>query len=336
MELMNNNFKIYLHAYKHWISSKPKVIADIESTIRCFSYFTAGRFTHSSFISELIYSLPNLFILINDCLIYNEKYVHLNLSQYKSKLKIWLTIIEYIEALIEISAKKLWGDTGKWMIIFVVQAFKAIMRLIIVHRNIERITCNPAIPVLNREKLNEWQKEDFSKNGFILKRSGVVIRCVNATEPYKSRIWAPLMPVTNNNSSTECETQITTPTLLLAETLYIIKPLIHLINIMVKGNKNWLPWATALTMDIISLKLISRETLHSRFVKEEREEICRRRINLLLYILRSPFYDKCSKTKINSLLNFVCNNVPFGKLIGEPMVKYLPHWQETYFYMWSH
>ena len=84
-----------------------------------------------------------------------------------------------------------------------------------------------------------------------------------------------------------------------------------------------------------SLRLFSQEARTAGFIREEKEEICRRRIALLLYLLRSPFYDKCSRMKIYSLLDAISRSVPFAKIIADPIAKYLPHWQNTYFYMWS-
>lgn len=104
---------------------------------------------------------------------------------------------------------------------------------------------------------------------------------------------------------------------------------------LVKGEKNWLPWSISFLLDLTSLRLLSKDAKSVSFTKEEREEICRRRIGLLLYILRSPFYDKCSKERIFSLLTRVSTSVPLARFVAEPVAKYLPHWQNTYFYMWS-
>ena len=88
------------------------------------TFIFSGRFTNSSLASELIYSMPNLLILLNDQLIYSSKYQHLKLPQFQSQIKVWLTVIEYTEALIEVSAKNLWGERGRWLIIILVQTLK--------------------------------------------------------------------------------------------------------------------------------------------------------------------------------------------------------------------
>jgi peroxin-16 len=83
---------------------------------------------------------------------------------------------------------------------------------------------------------------------------------------------------------------------------------------------------------LFSLTILTKEPVLST---KEQEELFRRRIKLLLYILRSPFYDNYSRAKIFSMLNIISKRLPLAKLITEPLIQYLPNWQNSYFYMWS-
>lgn len=149
MDAINSGFFELITSYKHWVQSNPQLLADLESTVRCFSYFTAGikfvylyfsfslrvfffpdksffigRFNNSTLASELIYSIPNLIELFNDLLISSGKYMNLKIPKLQLKIKIWLTVLEYTEALFEVSAHKIWGTSGKWLIIGFIQTFK--------------------------------------------------------------------------------------------------------------------------------------------------------------------------------------------------------------------
>lgn len=90
------------------------------------------------------------------------------------------------------------------------------MKTILIHHNKERITQNPAIPPLNREQFHkDAQKDDVPREGFVLKRSGTTVRSVNASGPIQSRIWAPLTPIDDEPTDSECP--MTKRNLLLAE-----------------------------------------------------------------------------------------------------------------------
>lgn len=73
-------------------------------------------------VSELVYSLSNLLVLFNDTLITrgdNE-----DCYDAKEKIKIYLTVIEYVEVFLELTSQKLWNNTGKWSTITIIQLAK--------------------------------------------------------------------------------------------------------------------------------------------------------------------------------------------------------------------
>nr|XP_034184771.1 peroxisomal membrane protein PEX16 isoform X1 [Osmia lignaria]XP_034184772.1 peroxisomal membrane protein PEX16 isoform X1 [Osmia lignaria] len=332
-DTVNSSVLKVIEPYRRWIIENPQLLADVENTVQCLSYFTAGQFNNSTFVSELLYSLSNLIVLFNDLLMCSGKCMRLKFPQFESKIKIWLTVVEYTETLFEISAKKLWGQTGKWYIITIIQIFKTVLRLLLVHLYKERITKSPPIQPLNRGKLNE-SDDDKLKEGFKLKRCGTVVRSIRGTNNAPMRIWEPLSSTISDNDNLNCSSA-SEKNLLLAESLYIVKPLLHLGCISLTGEKQWLPWLLSFAIDSLSLKIFSNEAQNMLFSKEEEKEIFRRRLALLLYILKSPFYDRYSCIRIYAILTALSNKVPLAKFVTERIKTYLPHWQSTYFYTWS-
>lgn len=275
--------------------------------------------------------MPNLLMLLNDLVLYNAKGTQLKLQKFESKIKVWLIVVDYTETLLEVSAKKFWGEKGRWLIITFVQIIKTVLRLLLVHVCKEHITKSPPIQPFNRDKLNDHNEKNNKNEGFILKRSGTVVRSIRSSSDVQYRTWEPLTPVDNNyNFSNSSKKKI-----LFAESLYILKPLIHLGSISLTGEKQWPPWFLSLTIDLISLKILDNESRSQPVKVEDQRELFRRRLTLLLYILRSPFYDKYSKFRILAILNVLSTRVPLARLLTEPLKKYLPHWQSMYFYMWS-
>ncbi|XP_060830345.1 peroxisomal membrane protein PEX16 [Bombus pascuorum] len=330
---VNSSVLKIIEPYRKWIIENPQLLSEIENTVHCLPYFTAGHFNNSAFWSELLYSASNLIVFFNDLLMCSGKCVHLQFPQFESKIKIWLTVVEYTEALFEITAKKLCGQTGRWFMITMVQIFKTVLRLLLIHLYKERIIKSPPIQPLNREKLSNSHDEKLHE-GFRLKRSGTIVRSIRNIKHSHMRTWEPLSSNVNNNDNLN-RSSVSEKDLILAETLYILKPLFHLACISFTGEKRWPPWLLSFAIDLLSLNIANKKTKNISFSKEEEKELFRRRLALLLYILKSPFYDKYSCIRIYAILTALSNRVPLAKFLTEPIKKYLPHWQNTYFYMWS-
>lgn len=77
-----------------------------------------------------------------------------------------------------------------------------------------------------------------------------------------------------------------------------------------------------------------RENRHI-LTKQQRLELSRRTVSLLLYLMRSPVFEKFTQRKLNALLNAVACTIPFSNAICQPLIEYIPFWQRAYFYMWS-
>uniref|UniRef100_A0A1B6E1J0 Peroxisomal membrane protein PEX16 n=2 Tax=Clastoptera arizonana TaxID=38151 RepID=A0A1B6E1J0_9HEMI len=314
--------------YKDWVSKNPQLTSDIESAVKWISYFFSGRLSDSNVLAELVYSISNLVVLFNDKIIIQAH--SLQSSSKGDKLKTWLTILEYSEVFIEVSALKLWGDKGKWLIILLIQILKCLARFkLLIYHNVQ-IGQNPPIQPLERKKVckeNNLDNKGISKQAFRLE-SGRVIRTVNGTEPVQSRSWQPPeLPVELNESPLNDKQ-------LAGEALYIVKPLVHLGMSFLFSPRHWVPWMVALGIDSASLKLLENKG-NSTLSQRQIVELNQRNIALLLYLLRSPFYEKHTKDKLNRLLIVLSDNLPLVGIVLRPLAKYIPRWQETYFYMWS-
>lgn len=246
-----------------------------------------------------------------------------------------MTTLEYIEVFIEYSSKRAWGENGRWFFIVILQLTKFIGRVILTYHYKNTFVQNPPIPALDRKKIIknviDGPVDEYGNTGsisFTLKRSGRVVRKVEGAPPVYMRNWkSPVSSIENNQT---CHNDNSNR---VAEILYICKPLIHLGSVGLFGYNSWKSWASSLILDLFSLRLyhINRSSL----TKEQRVELSRRCVCLLLYLMRSPFYDRFTGNKITALLNSLQKNIPIAKAICSPIESYIPQWQNTYFYMWS-
>lgn len=320
--------------YVKWVSGNPSALGDVEMAVKWLSYFVAGKINNSPAVSELVYSMSNLLVFFNDRII--EKANGYTLQRENDflagQIKNVLTILDYCEVFLELSAQKLWGSRGRWFLIVVVQSIKCVGRLVLtmVCQN-NNIVKNPPIPVLDRNNITEPNRPENGtfqelSDTVVLKRSGRVLRKVEGAPPIVSRNFKPLkhQPVVIQYGGRFIRT---------AELMYIFKPLVHLVCIRRYGIKSWKSYLVPMAIDVASLRIYYKN--RGDLSREQKQELSRRCVSMLLYLMRSPFYDKYSKQRIASLLTGIGNKVPLMGTISSMILSYIPHWQETYFYMWS-
>ncbi|XP_013116369.1 peroxisomal membrane protein PEX16 [Stomoxys calcitrans] len=339
-----DKIKYILKSYESWVEKNPQTIGDFEMTAKWASYFVAGRITDSSIATELVYSLSNLLVLYNDRILskirsesneYSSVAETTGTENFSYRLKVILTTLEYTEVFIEISAKRLFGPKGKWVFITLLQCFKAAGRYFILKHSSVRIVTSPALPPLNRKSLlkksnatsstNQFGSDEHSVT-FKLKRSGRLMRKVEGAPPLQYRTFKLEEEVLTMQKRQHPKA------LLQAEYLYIAKPLIHLVSMGLFGEKSWKQYVVSLAVDLASIKMYHKN--RQQMSKEQQRILSHRCLNLCMYLMRSPFYENITQSRLETLLNLL-GRVPIAKMLAGPLRDYIPHWQSIYFYIWS-
>ncbi|CAG7729052.1 unnamed protein product [Allacma fusca] len=344
LNLMRSKAQELQKDYTTWICKNPSRAADIESSLKILSYLLHGKVKHANVLPELLYCSSNLLSFWHNKLISKEAELQIianqeDLDSCQSprvrrilKIQSTLTILEYFEVFLEVSAKVFWGELGKWLMILIIQSVKTGLRAaLLFYYKVGLIPGPSAVgSTMPKQKNNVGNNNGGSdpKVVFVLKHSGRVVRKIHASPPIKYRNWklpdVPRLAVFPKEL----------PSLRLgAELLHILRPLSHLLGMAVYGPKSWKPWALSLVMDVSSLQLHSQ--IVQRLRPEQKQELSRRQFALLYYLIRSPFYDSYTKHRLMGLLVFMSKRIPLIGRLCAILVDSIPEWQDTYSYIWN-
>lgn len=369
-------FKGYFNKYENFVRFNPRVATEIEAIIRWSSYLIASR--KSPFVAELLSSGANLLQLCNDIILRQANdQLKLELNNYVTQLKTFLSVIQSLELLAEIYARDSYGPPVKWAVITVIQIAKAAIKLVLLLIYDEGLTKSQWIVPLDRlhyteivdlrNKVNTIQddgtqaepKPSTSKS-VILKSSGRKMRSItesppkgsrfsNATEqanaksPFnrlqQQRLKLLLERYRDHRSARLTDRQI------YGELIHISRPLAHLALMGAFGTKSWISYFTSVAMDISSLYLVRTPIPLSqdgqplpdefKFNLNERMELGQRASSLLLYMLRSPFFDEYTKQRALEGLSSAAESIPLVGGFLSTFINYIPDWQKDYFRTWS-
>lgn len=136
--------------------------------------------------------------------------------------------------------------------------FRCIGRMLLTFRYKASIVKSPPITVLNRRDLlkNAQSDEEYATNPFqakgspfciTLKRSGKLIRKVEGAPPIHMRNWKPVSHAIDDttNALRGDGGQLLT----LAESIYILKPMLHLGSVATFGLDSWKSYMLSLMLD---------------------------------------------------------------------------------------
>ncbi|CAI8015842.1 Peroxisomal membrane protein PEX16 [Geodia barretti] len=323
--------------YQELIVRDPELAGRLESGFRLASYLVPGLVGGSWAVTEASYSAANLYCLLNDYLVTRKcpSASPLHRVPRGQRVVLWLlAVLECTEVMLEVTSELAVGEPGKWAVVILLQCVKATLRGILVFYMKSGLLTTPAVPSPDRKHAKEAQSLPQLGEGQPLAwrapRTGRVVRSIH-TDPSIpfSQLQGSVTPSPLPSSSSR---SLSTRQLA-AEALYISRPLLHLASMFSFSQGSWKPWLLSMTLDLASLQL------HGGLLrwrsKENKSEIVRRRVSLLLYLLRTPFYDRYTRDLLVRLLSYLAATIPLVRVVVNPMLGYLPSWQKTYSYCWS-
>ncbi|KAG8161203.1 hypothetical protein KVR01_009467 [Diaporthe batatas] len=167
----------WLAMYDDFVTKNASQVAQLESALRSLTYIIPGRFRDAELATESIHSSVQLLSLYHDLLLFRSslspsssssparfptalsKSLHARYTRFwtaKSALyrrvAIVLQMVQYTELLLEMWAKRR-GEAVRWRVVVIIEAAKALCRLLLLRITRSRPLVTPVLP--EREKVPE-------------------------------------------------------------------------------------------------------------------------------------------------------------------------------------
>jgi len=271
----------------------------LESTLRAIVMITPGR--QSEIASEAAYTALSLLQFYHDNVItryLTQQTLYQRTIQKKlppqSVINIArvLSTISYVELFTEMASRAVWGNKRKWICVFIIELAKALLRFVMLYKLKGRILSQQTFP--HREHLLQTIKNTNTSS------------VLNISKPSQPTIWR-----------------------ILGEILYIIRPLVYLTALFYWRKHSWGTWSVSLAVDICGRLCTGNISTAN---EAEKDEITRRTVLWLYYILRSPFFEAASRNSIIKALYNAFHAIPFLNLIIDSIFGHIIAYRCYYFY----
>ncbi|KAJ2852255.1 hypothetical protein IWW36_000397 [Coemansia brasiliensis] len=263
-------------------------------------------------------------------------------------LSLVLSSLQFSEKLVEMVVAKKFSEKLRWRVVSWIEILKCVLRLNLLHLSSRRMVtgaviperlvdpaslgaAKQAIPLQTASKQDDLWKGERSKLNFTSVRG--ILQKTEGNADLGSFITSE---VRDAESIAPAQSLIRPFRALglAGELLFILRPIIYVLGIRKLGKRDWRPWALSLLIELVSRQMV-RTDLHAGKDTEEhtleREELSRRKWLFLYYLLRSPFYDRFTESRLSGIAEW-CNNKPLLSLLGSLIQDYQPLWQQYYFY----
>ena len=364
----------WLNMYGDFITKNAGAVGQVEGALRSIAYIIPGRFRESEIASESLNSSVQLLSLYHDSLLTralahtlerqkqhqspHNRYTRYYCSRSTTyrRTATTLQVVQYTELLLEMMAKRK-GEKARWRLVMLLEAIKAICRLILMRLTNSRPLLSPPLPereVVVEEKPqhdDEWLHSPPSERSFFSDAGSE-----QWTMP-RTSLTLPPLPTSNDISSYLMSKVLTAddvkpPKALLhrvsglgeaAEIMYIMRPLIYASAMAYwcqrkdgRGKADWRPWLLGISIEYAARQLHKKDLETRRpggargLTQLEREELKKRGWAMGWWAMRGAFYENVTKGAIHGFTGKL-KNKPILDMVGNLVDDYAYLWDEFYF-----
>ncbi|KAJ0968828.1 hypothetical protein J5N97_021705 [Dioscorea zingiberensis] len=326
-----------MEVYKAWVRRNQEFVHSLESLANGITWLLPERFSNSEIAPEAVYALLGITGAVNQHIIDTAPSPTRPLGSRGSSFpwSLCVSSLKDLETLVEVAAQHFFGDDGKWNFIAVTEATKAVVRLGMLYDSGWKMLLEGGgtVNVGNNENHFGVPNGGIGSNGrpgetyyghippHLEKRAiAALSRFGESAKMAADPIWrqrfrqsyeSPAVVVQKPAfSAVWFEKGLSSQLFLTGEVLNIMRPLLYVLLIRKYGIRSWLPWMVSLAVDLTGMSFLSFATNPNRGGKEsfyqlsssEKDEVKRRKLKLVLYLMRDPFfttYTKCRLEKGN-------------------------------------
>lgn len=176
----------WLHKYDEYITKNASQVSQIESGLRSLTYIIPGRFRDAEIAAESIHSGVQLLSLYHDTLLSRARSLSklptpslllrapsahgrytafwARKSALYRRVAYVLQIVQYTELLCEMAAKRR-GERARWRVVVLLEAVKALCRLLLLRITRSRPVVTPALPERVEVPDTAEEEDDDDNNG---------------------------------------------------------------------------------------------------------------------------------------------------------------------------
>ncbi|KAK4238406.1 peroxisomal membrane protein PEX16 [Achaetomium macrosporum] len=346
----------WLRKYDDFITKNAHQVSQIESTLRSLTYIIPGRFRDAEIASESIHSGVQLLSLYHDTLL-RRAHALSKLALPPSSLshppsphsrytRFWtlksalyrrvayvLQIVQYVELLCEMAAKRR-GERARWRVVMLLEAVKAVCRLLLLRITRSRPLVTPVLPERDpvAEEPREEEEEEFAveeddedrrrdgngssandsanaqhnkspqlgPNGeWTMPRTGMTLPSLPAPGDTSGYLLSRVLTADDIKPAAKLLNRLQGPAQA-AEILHILAPLVFAVALARSKDKrkSWTPWLLGVGVELAARQLRDRGL---RTTPLEREEWSRRGWAMGWWAMRGAFYENVTKGMVEGV-----------------------------------
>ncbi|KAI9788589.1 MAG: Peroxisomal membrane protein pex16 [Piccolia ochrophora] len=372
-----------LHLYGDFVTKNASSVSQIESALRSLTYIIPGRFRESELASESLHSFIQLLSLYHDSLLAraiarlppikrpqptpHNRYTRFwtQRSPLYRRLALTLQMIQYTELLCEMAAKRR-SDKARWRVVVLLEAVKAVCRLLLLRLTHSRPLLSPPLPereidpstldspsvdIPDEPLPTEEEEEDSPASpipsdlppsspedlGWSMPRTGLTLPSLPSSTAISQYLLSKVLTADDIKPAPSLLHRVTGAGQA-AEVLHILRPVAYALAMQqLRGDKkSWRPWLLGVSVEYGARQLAKRD-FRDRVAGGlrgltglEREELGRRGRAMGWWALRGAFYENVTKAWLTATTTKL-RNKPLVGLVGGVLEDYEFLWDQYYF-----